>query len=128
MERNYLTERKAMKCIQCGKEFEADRSTAKYCSVSCKLKYLRKSDTVRNVDDTVTPDDPCMVATVRKDREGEIFLDVEKDLKLDLGKDLGLTSWTDKGAFMRADITIAQVRRFRRLVEARHGWEPRAYV
>jgi len=30
-----------MKCLNCGKEFEAVRSTAKYCSDKCKLDYNR---------------------------------------------------------------------------------------
>jgi len=29
------------KCINCGKEFESKRDTAKYCSDKCKKQYLR---------------------------------------------------------------------------------------
>ena len=33
-----------MKCIQCNKEFEAKRSTARYCSPACrKLAFLKVS-------------------------------------------------------------------------------------
>ena len=32
-----------MICIQCNKEFEAKRTTAKYCSVNCRIKASRVS-------------------------------------------------------------------------------------
>lgn len=49
-----------MLCKQCGKEFEASRSDAKFCSPICKLRFNRdtdkvdtdKSDTDKQVDDT----------------------------------------------------------------------------
>ena len=46
-----------MKCIICGKEFETERSTARFCSNTCKLAYHRskvsvskepQNDTLRN--------------------------------------------------------------------------------
>jgi hypothetical protein len=30
-------------CINCGKDFQGIRATAKYCSGACKLKYNRRS-------------------------------------------------------------------------------------
>jgi hypothetical protein len=35
-------------CIQCNKEFEAERITGKYCSDICKLAYHRKQVSVSN--------------------------------------------------------------------------------
>jgi hypothetical protein len=32
-----------MKCLQCQKDFDAKRETAKYCSDKCKVKYHRKN-------------------------------------------------------------------------------------
>ena len=66
--------------------------------------------------------EPCKVANVRKDREGEVFLDLEKDLKLNLRKDLGVTSWSDSGIFISPDITEKQVRAIRDIVAAKNGW------
>jgi hypothetical protein len=34
-----------VKCLKCGKEFEAKRSTAKYCSDICRTLYSRDSET-----------------------------------------------------------------------------------
>lgn len=44
-----------VKCTVCGKEFEAERGTAKYCGDPCKLKFNRnKKVSVSPVsDDTV---------------------------------------------------------------------------
>lgn len=32
------------KCVECGKEFEAQRSSAKFCSSACRIKHNRKSE------------------------------------------------------------------------------------
>ena len=49
------------KCVQCGKEYEAKRSTSSYCSAKCKQEFYRNRITVTPVtvksvsvtDDTV---------------------------------------------------------------------------
>lgn len=33
-----------MKCIECGKEFEAQRSSAKFCSTNCRVKFNNRPD------------------------------------------------------------------------------------
>ena len=106
-----------MKCIVCSREFEAARSDARFCSGACRKVQSRLSVTEEGavVTDNVT------------DKLSVTRLDLEKDLKLDLEKDLGVSSWTDNGVFIRPDITIEQVRRIRRLVEAKYQWEPREY-
>ena len=43
-----------MKCIVCGSEFEAQRSTAQYCSAKCKMRAKRG---VSVTDDPVTVTD-----------------------------------------------------------------------
>ena len=43
-----------MKCKQCGKEFQAERSTAEYCSAACRVMYNRVSVTDK-LDVTVRP-------------------------------------------------------------------------
>lgn len=40
-----------MKCLQCGKEFEAVRSTAKFDSAKCRVEYSRVSVTVSVTED-----------------------------------------------------------------------------
>ena len=46
-----------MVCTICGKEFEAERTTAKYCSGSCRIKAMRNANvTLNNKDVTVTDD------------------------------------------------------------------------
>lgn len=35
-----------MKCINCNKEFEAKRETAKFCSSKCRLAFHRSKDSV----------------------------------------------------------------------------------
>ena len=123
-----------MKCIECGKEFEATRATAKYCSASCRVKHGRFSVTpdglsvtenlsvaplsvtrVLSVTDCVTATEDDEVGTPIK------VLDVEKDLKLSLAKDLGVDSWTEDGIFIRPDITVGQVQTIARLIHAKHG-------
>jgi len=45
-----------MKCLNCGKEFESKRSTAKYCSAACRVAVSRLSATNEvSVTDSVTP-------------------------------------------------------------------------
>jgi len=68
---------------------------------------------------SVSPDEPCKVFSGGK--EGEVCLDLEKDLKLDLKKDLGIYSWTADGIFIRPDITVDQVQNIARLVHAKRG-------
>jgi len=41
-----------MKCIQCEKEFDGVRVTAKYCSDACKMAFQRKNVTVSEVSVT----------------------------------------------------------------------------
>jgi len=55
------------------------------------------------------------------------IIELEKELHLNLRKDLGLMGWTPQGVFILPDITIEQVRRVRRLVEAKNGWPHRDY-
>ncbi len=45
-----------MKCIQCGIEFEAKRSTARYCSGACRLKHKRGEVSVSSDEVSVTKD------------------------------------------------------------------------
>ncbi len=37
------------KCLECGGEFEAKRSTAKFCNANCRLSFHRKNETLTNV-------------------------------------------------------------------------------
>lgn len=48
-----------LKCLECSKEFEAQRSSAKFCSPKCRVDYNRKSGEEKNVvslKDVVTPE------------------------------------------------------------------------
>ena len=33
-----------LKCLECSKEFEAQRSSAKFCSTKCRVDYNRKGE------------------------------------------------------------------------------------
>jgi len=44
-----------MKCLNCGKEFESKRSTAKYCSAACRVAASRLSVTKLSVTDVSVP-------------------------------------------------------------------------
>ena len=103
------------KCIYCDREFESERSTAKYCSSVCRVAYNRVSVTEDGLSVTEVSVTPLSVT-----------LDFTKDLKLDLRKDLGVSSW-ENGIFILPEITVEQMRRIRGLVGAKNGWEPREY-
>lgn len=145
-----------MECLQCGTEFEAARVTAKYCSDGCKKKFQRLAGQDTSLEGQVSgtfvsgsdpklvlagqsiaekkleelsgtnlpevsSDEPCKVVTK------DVYINLEKDLKLNLEKDLGVFAWTSDGIFIRPEITVDQVRRVRRLVEAKKGWVHRKY-
>lgn len=126
-------------CLVCEAEFEG-RVDAKTCSDKCRQVFRRISVTEvadRIVTDgekvsqikarelsvtnlpSVSLDEPCKVFPETK--QGEVYLDLEKDLGLDLRKDLGIYSWTADGIFIRPDITIDQVQNIARLVHAKNG-------
>ena len=109
-----------MKCLFCEREFEGERSTAKFCSGTCRKAHSRLEVSVTSDGLSVTENEVSVTEGVR--------LDLEKDLKLNMEKDLGIYSWSKDGVFIRPDITIEQVRRIRRLVEAKNGWEERKYA
>lgn len=126
------------KCEVCGNEFEAVRSTAKFCSPVCRVKASRLSVTdqtpgeVLSVTEnlSVTPKEELSVTSdtpARLSVTPDAFINVTKDLKLDLKKDLGCMGWSPDGIFILPDITIDQVRNIRRLVEAKNGWKHREY-
>lgn len=128
------------KCEVCGNEFEALRSTAKYCSDKCrKLAFLsvpaKDKVSVPNSlsvpDQTpvevlsvpeVTPDTPARLSV-----KPETCINVQTDLKINLSKDLGVMGWTEDGIFIQPSITIDQARNIRRLIEAKNGWLHREY-
>ena len=107
-----------MKCIECGKDFDAVRSTAKFCSGGCRLAFHRGGLSVTNEVSVTDMDIACRVAG---DVFHEGYLDVEQDLGLDMKKDLGITAWTDNGIFIRPDITVRQVQNIAKLVAAKHN-------
>ena len=74
----------------------------------------------------VSLDDPCNTG-IEKGKDGEVYLDLEKDLHLDLKKDFGCFAVSRNGWCIRPDITIQQVRNIRRVVEAKNGWPHRTY-
>jgi predicted nucleic acid-binding Zn-ribbon protein len=81
---------------------------------------------------SVSLDEPCKMPEVgplggESLKEGEVYLDLVKDLGLDLKRDLGCFAVSRDGWFIRPDITIQQVRNIRRIIEARHGCVPRTY-
>lgn len=43
-----------MKCINCGKEFESQRSSAKFCSSKCRVSFSRKDSVTDSVTKVVT--------------------------------------------------------------------------
>lgn len=106
-----------VKCTVCEREFETARSDAKFCSGACRKVNSRLSVTGDVTDNGENVTDKLSVTV----------LDFRDDLKLDLVKDLGVTSWDANGIFISPDITTEQVRRIRRLVEAKNGCEPREY-
>jgi hypothetical protein len=109
-------------CTTCENEFEAERSTAKFCSDKCRVKSNRLSVTenpeVSVTNLSVTDEKPL---SVTKPKQDKIFIDIVKDLKLNPEKDLGITGWTPDGIFIRPDITIQQVQTLARLIHAKHG-------
>jgi hypothetical protein len=109
-------------CTICENEFEAERSTAKFCSDKCRVKSNRLSVTespeVSVTNLSVTDEKPL---SVTKPQKPKIFIDIVKDLKLNPEKDLGITGWTPDGIFIRPDITIQQVQTLARLIHAKHG-------
>jgi len=42
-----------MNCDNCGKEFEAQRNTARFCSTRCRVAYNRKPTTSDRFDDII---------------------------------------------------------------------------
>jgi hypothetical protein len=105
-----------MKCIECGKDFEATRVTARFCSGGCRLAFHRKGVSV--TESPLALQDDLSVAEVGVPAG---VVDIVADLGLDLKKDLGVTSWTADGIFIRDDITVDQVQNIARLVHAKHG-------
>ncbi len=106
-----------MKCIECGKDFEATRITARYCSELCKKRHQRglsgtEVNSLAGQDDLSGTEEVGVPAVV---------VDLVKDLHLDLVKDLGVDSWTADGIFIRSDITVDQVQNIARLIHAKHG-------
>jgi hypothetical protein len=79
-----------------------------------KLRELRNTNLPE-----VSIEEPCKVPSGLK--MGQIYLDLEKDLKLDLKKDLGIFAWTPDGIFIRPDITVKQVQNIARLIHAKNG-------
>ena len=106
------------RCEVCGVEFDAGRSTARFCSGACRLALHRKEVSVtEKVSVTeVSAEKPCNVFT----GTGE-YLDLEKDLRLDLKKDLGIYSWSKDGIFIRSEITIDRVQNIASLIHAKNG-------
>ena len=114
-----------MKCISCEREFEGERSTAKYCSASCRVMWNRVP--LKEMGVSVTEDGLSVTkGEVSVTEPLSVTLDFTKDLKLDLRKDLGVSSW-ENGIFILPEITVEQVRRIRGLVGAKNGWEQREY-
>jgi hypothetical protein len=108
-----------MKCVVCGVEFNAVRTTAKYCTELCRQRGHRVSVTKDGVSVTENlPDDLSVTDEVGKSAG---VVDLAKDLHLDLKKDLGVDSWSADGIFIRPDITIDQVQNIARLIHAKHG-------
>ncbi len=112
-----------MKCEVCGKDFEAIRSTARYCSELCRQRGHRVSVTGVSLSVTteglsVTENDLSVTDEVGIPAA---VVDLVGDLNLDLKKDLGIDSWTENGIFIRSDITVDQVQNIARLIHAKHG-------
>ena len=55
-----------MKCVQCGKEFDAARSTAQYCSGACKKQYQRSGTSLSGT--SLSGTDPDETAPVPLDQ------------------------------------------------------------
>jgi hypothetical protein len=118
-----------IKCLNCGEEFDG-RADAKSCSDKCKKNLQRLKGTegeelkgtfikgddpeliqrgqiisemkLKELKGTnlpeVSTDEPCKVVSTKKD--GEVYINLEKDLKLNLQKDLGVFAWTSDGILL----------------------------
>jgi hypothetical protein len=62
-----------MKCLNCEKEFNSERTTARYCSDKCKLAYHRKevsvSDSVSNPEVSVSKVSVSPVAEIQSEQK-----------------------------------------------------------
>ena len=112
-------------CVFCSEKFEAERSTAKYCSDKCKKLAFFSVPKEGAVLEVSVPEEALSVP--KPVSVPVTVLDVVKDLKLSFEKDLGVYGMTNDGIFIRDDITEQQVRNIRSLVAAKHGWPQRDY-
>jgi hypothetical protein len=104
------------KCVECNKEFESERGTARYCSAKCKLAYHRGGDSVSK--------DSVSYLSVSKEPEVKTV----KDFGISL-KELGvLTAGENLPIMISPFITVQQVQDLVSVCRAMKGefeWEPR---
>ena len=107
-----------MKCIECGKEFESERTSGKYCSASCRVKHNRRV----SVTDSVTD------VTVKEVSVTDKKVKYLSDLGVDL-KELGVQSCGPGLPILLVDMpTIGQIQSLCKVIHALKGdmeWEPR---
>jgi len=61
-----------MICLNCGSEFEAKRSSAKYCSGGCKKAFQRRVDKVSGTEEISGTDIPHTFENLPKDVQESI--------------------------------------------------------
>lgn len=57
------------KCAGCGKDFEAQRKTARFCGPTCRQRAHRRPDAPAAPVQVITPAEPALVAATRKELE-----------------------------------------------------------
>ena len=111
-----------MKCIECGKEFESKRESAKYCSSGCRLKHHRETLTDKN--ETLTKISETLTETLTGEKKIKYLSDLGVDLK-----ELGVRSCGPGEPIVLVDMpTIDQIQSLCKVIHALKGdmeWEPR---
>jgi len=82
-----------LKCLECSKEFEAQRSSAKFCSTKCRVDYNRRGEEDKALEKFAS--EVSVNAAFRQIQEEEIVPEPPKPEKIVLPKAKGIMMGAD---------------------------------
>ena len=82
-----------LKCLECSKEFEAQRSSAKFCSTKCRVDYNRRGEEDKALEEFAS--EVSVNAAFRQIQEEEIVPEPPKPEKIVLPKAKGIMMGAD---------------------------------
>ena len=75
----------SVQCLQCGKQFEARRSDATFCSARCRVAYSREPEKFRNAVESVNSMASQLLTLSRKYKSSNEMYQAMLQLQRDLG-------------------------------------------